>query len=388
LKSQIIPSNYYTLAWAKGNVHVSGGKWYYEVRIVTNAQMQLGWSTVNFNPKTNSPGDSWTFDGSKQQKFRNNTGGSNYGEYWNNGDVIGCSVDVDTKAIQYWRNGKDMGIAFSDVNTGGIRLVPIVGVAKRAKCMFNFGKDTFAFPQESFNMLHSFLTDKELEALAKLFAKYKDIGNQALIEEKNSKKSKEEEDEEDKGADIEFDNQIKDSIHGAGMLELQKDLGISDDDDPTTMIIAWKLKTETVWEISRDEFMNGFTIFGCASIDKIKAKAKEWVDETKKKEQDFKHFYNFVFDYLKEDKKILLLEEALVAWGIVLKDRRWTMWAEFEEFLKEEDKKAITRDAWQQLWHFMKAYPKDLSEYDAMSSWPIIFDEFVEWMEAKGKKKK
>ena len=29
------------------------------------------------------------------------------------------------------------------------------------------------------------------------------------------------------------------------------------------------------------------------------------MDDTRKKEQDFKHFYNFVFDYLKEDKKIL-----------------------------------------------------------------------------------
>jgi len=54
------------------------------------------------------------------------------------------------------------------------------------------------------------------------------------------------------------------------------------------------------------------------------------------------------------------------------------MWPDFEQFLKEKDQKSISRDAWQQLYHFMKTYPKDLSEYDPMSAWPIIFDEFVE----------
>jgi len=381
-------SNYYTVSWAKGNVRVNGGKWYFEVRIITTGQMQIGWCTANFNPKINSPGDSWTYDGSRQNKFRNNNAGTIYGEYWTNGDVIGCSLDVDTKSIQYWRNGKDLGVAFNDVNTGGGRLTPIIGVAKRAKCQFNFGKDTFAFPQDSFNILHSFLTEKELETLGKLFAKYRDIGNNALIAEKKEEiqksRSKEEEDGSTNG---EPDVDLKESIHGNGLLEFQKDLAIVEDDDPTMMIIAWKLKTETLWEISRDEFMNGYTVYGCATIDKMKAKAREWLDDTRKKEQEFKHFYNFVFDYLKEDKKILLLDEALAAWGIVFKERsKWPMWPDFEQFLKDEDKKSISRDAWQQLYHFKKAYPKDLSEYDPMSSWPIIFDEFVEWMEAKGKK--
>jgi len=51
-------------------------------------------------------------------------------------------------------------------------------------------------------------------------------------------------------------------------------------------------------------------------------------------------------------------------------------------------KKAISRDAWQQLWHFMTTYPKDLKEYDTASSWPILFDEFVEWSQNKDKKEK
>ena len=72
-----------------------------------------------------------------------------------------------------------------------------------------------------------------------------------------------------------------------------------------------------------------------------------------------------------------VIDEALAAWGIVLKERKWPMWSDFEQFLKEEDKKSVSRDAWQQLYHFMKTYPKDLSEYDPMckkfSTWFDLF---------------
>eukprot|EP01118_Nematostelium_gracile_P009876 TRINITY_DN3344_c0_g2_i1.p1 TRINITY_DN3344_c0_g2~~TRINITY_DN3344_c0_g2_i1.p1 ORF type:complete len:505 (+),score=156.68 TRINITY_DN3344_c0_g2_i1:331-1845(+) len=363
-------NNYNTFAWAKGNVKVSAGKWYFEVRIVTTGQIQVGWCTHSYNPKTNT-GDAWTVDGYKQHKIRNNGAGNPYGEIWNNGDIIGCSLDIEGKTIQFSKNGKDMGVAFADVNTGGAKLTPIVGVTKRVRCLFNFGKDPFGFPQDSFHMLHSHLTEKELEQLAKLYTKYKDISNADKVKEGKA----EEEGEE-----------MKDSIHGEGMQAFAKDLGVEEEDDPTILILAWKLRTETLWEISRDEFLLGFTVNGCATIDKIKAKAKEWHEDIRKKEMDFKHFYNFVFDYLKEDKKILAIDESLVAWNIVLKDRKWPLWADFEEFLKDQDKKSISRDAWQQLWHFMKTYPKDLKEYDPMSSWPIIYDEFVDWMEAKGRK--
>jgi DCN1-like protein 1/2 len=104
--------------------------------------------------------------------------------------------------------------------------------------------------------------------------------------------------------------------------------------------------------------------YRCASIDKIKAKVSEWKDELKDNSQ-FRNFYNFVFDYLKEDKKILLTEDAVAAWKIVLKDnRKWGLFVDFTEFLTAEDKKSVSRDAWQQLWHFMISYPNSLKDYD------------------------
>lgn len=63
------------------------------------------------------------------------------------------------------------------------------------------------------------------------------------------------------------------------------------------------------------------TNFSCATIDRMKAKLKEWREELKK-EQEFKQFYNFVFDYLKEDKKILRKRSHFLGQRFLYSDRR------------------------------------------------------------------
>lgn len=94
-------------------------------------------------------------------------------------------------------------------------------------------------------------------------------------------------------------------VGGNGLLEFQKDLEIIDDEDPAMLIICWKLNCKTLWEISKDEFMNGFSINGCYSLKTIKEKIRQWKSELQKNDTLFRKFYNFVFDYLREDKTVL-----------------------------------------------------------------------------------
>jgi len=93
-----------------------------------------------------------------------------------------------------------------------------------------------------------------------------------------------------------------------------------------------------------------------------------------------KTYIFFTFEYLKGDKKIIGIEEALVTWEVLLKDKNWPLTTKWLNFLKAENKKAISRDTWQQLLEFMTAYPVNLEKYDS-SSWPSIFDEFNEYMQ-------
>lgn len=357
-------NNYYALEYAKSNVRVNSGKWYFEVKLLSTGQIQIGVCTNNYNPKTLT-GDAWTYDGSRQMKIRKGKTDM-YGQYWNMNDIIGCGFDIEAKTVQYWRNGQDLGIAFSDLHpTGGTRITPMIVLPRRAKVLVNFGKEKFSYPQALFHQLHSFLSEKEISQLNELFAKYRDISLK----------------------DAEQDGQLvekKDSIFGAGFLEFSKDLGVTEDDDLTLLIVASKLKCETLWEISKEEFITGFTIFGCSSVEKIKEKIKEWKQELKDSVQ-FRNFYNFVFDYLKEDKKMLVIEEAISAWNTILKEKPWLMFRDFQQFLQEEEKKAISKDVWLQMWHFMQAFPNNLTTYDSDSSWPLLFDEFHEWYEKKQK---
>lgn len=80
-------------------------------------------------------------------------------------------------------------------------------------------------------------------------------------------------------------------------------------------------------------------------MQQIKKKTEEWRKEIKNNEAQFKKFYNFVFDYLREEKTVLgksdkiktltfsVIEEATTLWNIVLKDRKWDLYDSWLEFL-------------------------------------------------------
>jgi hypothetical protein len=52
----------------------------------------------------------------------------------------------------------------------------------------------------------------------------------------------------------------EDVIKGDGTLEFSKDLGLTDDNDPSLIIVAWKLNVahEKAWEFTRREWVDGW----------------------------------------------------------------------------------------------------------------------------------
>jgi len=277
------------------------------------------------------------------------------------------ALDVQGKTMTYYRNGKSLGEAWKDVALPGDhdRFAPFIALAKSAKAKFNFGKDGFAYNQEAsgYHPLNSKLSEGEMKELGKLFNKYKGLG-----------------------LDLESSvEDVGDVIQGNGSLKFQEDLGATEEDDPLMMIVAWKLGCVVAWEFSRSEFVEGFSLFGCASIRQIKDKCDEWRRELHN-EDHFKTFYFFVFGYLKPEanSKVLLMETAELIWDMLLKPKKWGLYEKWMKFLKRpgKEQKAITRDVWQQLLEFIHTYPKDLSNYDEMAAWPLLFDEFVEWLQA------
>jgi len=263
----------------RADVKVRGGKWYYEVKLLTYGKIHIGWCNSNCNIQANpytgigNDSDSWGYDGSSQKAWHGtNNSGTRYGEYWNNGDVIGTVLDLEAKTISFYRNGNDLGVAFSNIAVGD-GIYPAVSLQEKQKVLVTFGKTPFKYPlSEVFpdiHPLHLNLTREQQVELEKLFDKYKSL-------EPND----------------------DDLVRGQGLIQYSQDLGITEDKDPMLMIIAWKLNVVhgKTWEYTRDEFVGGWAINGCHSIDSMRKKCKEWRDELKNAAK-FKQFYNFIFDF-------------------------------------------------------------------------------------------
>ena len=59
---------------------------------------------------------SYAYDGYRIKKW--NKESLAYGEAWAVGDIIGTLIDFDRKVIKFWRNNKNLGIAFNNIPVG------------------------------------------------------------------------------------------------------------------------------------------------------------------------------------------------------------------------------------------------------------------------------
>jgi len=171
-----------------------------------------------------------------------------------------------------------------------------------------------------------------------------------------------------------------DVIKEQGFLKYGKELGVEDDNDMGLMIVSWKIGAEGQWEFKREEFIEGWVGYGCSGEKEMRKRLDEWRAEIQKSDTEFKKFYYFVFDYLKEDKRTTILtEEAVTVWGMLGIDKKWGLWNKWNEFVTK-DTKVISRDNWRQFVDFMKAHPDKVDDYDANASWPTLMDSFVEYV--------
>ncbi|KAM7472957.1 hypothetical protein LguiA_011140 [Lonicera macranthoides] len=175
-------------------------------------------------------------------------------------------------------------------------------------------------------------------------------------------------------------------IDPEGIEALCSHVGV-DHTDVKMLMLAWKMKAEKQGYFTQDEWQRGLKDLRADTINKLKKRLLELETEVSKPE-NFEDFYTYAFRYcLTEDKqKCVDIETTCVLLDIVLGSQYRSQVDAFVGFLKiQNEYKVINMDQWLNFLRFCSeiSFP-DLEKYDTSQAWPLILDNFVEWMREKG----
>ena len=122
------------------------GRYFYEVEIMTEGLMQIGFADGSFrcDPASGQGvGDhlhSWAFDGMRTKKW--NVACDSYGKRWRVGDIVGALIDMDLMEIRYFLNGEDLGQAFVSFPSSQ-PIFPALSLNVRQTARVNIGQCRF-----------------------------------------------------------------------------------------------------------------------------------------------------------------------------------------------------------------------------------------------------
>ncbi|XP_014667534.1 PREDICTED: RING finger and SPRY domain-containing protein 1-like [Priapulus caudatus] len=128
------------------------GVWYYEVTVITDGVMQIGWATKDskfFNHEGYGIGDdefSLAYDGCRQLIWHNAKSVPHQHPCWVPGDVLGSLLDLDNQRVLFYLNGKDLPPCpqvFGYARSGFFAAASFMSFQQ---CEFNFGLQPFKFP--------------------------------------------------------------------------------------------------------------------------------------------------------------------------------------------------------------------------------------------------
>lgn len=180
-----------------------------------------------------------------------------------------------------------------------------------------------------------------------------------------------------------------------GICKLCEQLKLDPLEDVRVLVLLHKLgANKKPAEISKEEWLSGCNRLRLDSVDKFK-KYLPALDTGFMDQEEFKEFYKFCFQFnrqgthktLEKDLVIALLKMCLT--NDRIKSHRLNSFCEFLESTKDESYSKITLDQWRSFLDFSYEFPDDgsLMGYDeSESAWPVLIDEYVEFMEKKRKK--
>ncbi|EKX49574.1 hypothetical protein GUITHDRAFT_162044 [Guillardia theta CCMP2712] len=132
--------------WCGGraNIAVKKGKYMYEVEVQSPGLARVGFSTMAANRDLGKCANGFGYGGTGKRV--NNNKFEDFGLPFGDGDVVGCCIDMAGGDVAFFKNGEDLGVAFSlPPHLRGKALYPTVCL-KDCQVRLNLGSAAFRFP--------------------------------------------------------------------------------------------------------------------------------------------------------------------------------------------------------------------------------------------------
>lgn len=165
-----------------------------------------------------------------------------------------------------------------------------------------------------------------------------------------------------------------------GMEKFCEDIGV-EPENIVMLALAWKLQAQNMGFFKVDEWMNGMTDLQCDCIAKLQSKL-EYLRSFLADPVTFKSIFRFAFDFAKEEnQRSLDIDTAKIMLTLLL-GGQWPLQSSFTQFIEQQQGryKVINKDQWCNVLEFSRTIHPDLTNYDEDGAWPVMLDEFVEWL--------
>ncbi|KAL8272693.1 hypothetical protein Esti_003397 [Eimeria stiedai] len=190
-------------------------------------------------------------------------------------------------------------------------------------------------------------------------------------------------------------------IKEEGLERLSDDLGAGLD-DLFFLIFAFHCGCRTQGVILKADFLRGLRSLHVDTLESLKATVQPLREALFKDVQQLRKVYSYAFTYSLEPlQKQLPTELAVAYWRLILEPLDWSLYNPFLHYIEcVSALPSITKDVWLMVLEFVLTSQRQpgqaetaeenidrvLQDYEDDGAWPLVIDNFVEWMRDERKK--
>ncbi|KAL1490707.1 hypothetical protein ABEB36_013360 [Hypothenemus hampei] len=169
-----------------------------------------------------------------------------------------------------------------------------------------------------------------------------------------------------------------DTLGPDGMEKFCEDIGV-EPENVVMLVLAYKMQARQMGFFTKDEWLKGLSELQCDSIQKLQYRL-DHLRSLLNDQNIFKSIYRYAYEFARDkDQRSMDMETAKAMLQLLL-GKHWPLYTQFSQFLDQSKYKVINKDQWSNILEFSRTIYNDLSNYDVDGAWPVMLDEFVEWL--------